>query len=49
MQKRYVLLQFYKHYKCPDYYGDPCYCKNNGDGWVLDHISYEGIVEVYPN
>ena len=36
-------------YKCPEYFGDPCYCSKNDGGWVLDHISYMGVFEVYPN
>ena len=36
-------------YKCPEYFGDPYWCTNHDNGWVLDHIEYMGIYEVYPN
>ena len=29
----------YRYYwKCPDEYGDPCYCNSHPDAWVLDRI-----------
>ncbi len=34
-------------YKCPDEFGDPCWCRDNNAGWVLDSIFYEGIFEVH--
>jgi hypothetical protein len=43
-------MKYYHYwYKCPKYYDDPCWCKKNDDGWVLDHIEYKWVEEVYPN